>query len=74
MGRTLVRNVLLCYTVINRENNFSRIGGTADIMDKYKEKINKYQDLKMLELHDSYLRPTELGLKYLNNILVDFLD
>lgn len=46
----------------------------VDIMDKYKEKINKYQDLKMLELHDSYLRPTELGLKYLNNILVDFLD
>ena len=27
--------MLLCYTVINRENNFSRIGETADIMDKY---------------------------------------
>ena len=35
MGRTLVRNALLCYTVINRENHFGRIGGTADIMDKY---------------------------------------
>ncbi|MCD8028124.1 MAG: radical SAM family heme chaperone HemW [Erysipelotrichaceae bacterium] len=46
----------------------------VNLLMKYHDIINKYRQLKMLEIHDHYLRTTHLGMKYLNSILVDFLD
>ncbi len=45
-----------------------------DLLIKYQNTINKYKQLKMLEIKDNHLRTTHLGMKYLNTILVDFLD
>lgn len=45
-----------------------------DFMKKYEDVICKYAELNMLEMNDGFLKTTELGMKYLNNILVDFLD
>ena len=42
--------------------------------EKYKSVIDKYVLLKCIEVGDSYLKPTHIGFKYLNNILVDFMD
>ncbi|MCI9092214.1 MAG: radical SAM family heme chaperone HemW [Coprobacillus sp.] len=45
-----------------------------DLLEKYKDVINKYVQLHMLEIKDRYLRVTFKGMNYLNTILVDFLD
>ena len=44
------------------------------LIERYREVINKYQKINMLEVADGYLRTTSLGMKFLNTILVDFLD
>lgn len=46
----------------------------VDFMKKYGEVVYKYVRLNMLEMDAGFLRTTSLGMKYLNNILVDFLD
>ncbi|MEG0276994.1 MAG: radical SAM family heme chaperone HemW [Coprobacillus sp.] len=45
-----------------------------DIEVKYKDVIDKYIKLNMLIIEKRYLKTTPLGLNYLNNILVDFID
>lgn len=45
-----------------------------DLLEKYKKTIIKYNQLKMLEIDGGYLKTTDLGMKYLNSILVDFLE
>jgi len=45
-----------------------------DLMKKYEAVIGKYTKLGMLEINNTFLRTTSLGMKYLNTILVDFLD
>ena len=45
-----------------------------DFYLKYKEVINKYIKLNMLEMDGCYLKTTALGMNYLNTILIDFLD
>lgn len=45
-----------------------------DFLKKYQEVIKKYTHLNMLCFKDDHLMTTELGMKYLNTILVDFLD
>lgn len=44
-----------------------------DFVTQYKDVIEKYEKLKMLERYDFYIRTTSLGMNYLNNILIDFL-
>ncbi|MCD7840439.1 MAG: radical SAM family heme chaperone HemW [Erysipelotrichaceae bacterium] len=46
----------------------------VDIINLYQTTIDKYQQLHMLEIVDNHLRTTPLGMKYLNTILVDFLE
>lgn len=46
----------------------------ADFLTQYHEIIQKYQKMKMLEIKQGYLRTTALGMNYLNNILVDFIE
>lgn len=41
---------------------------------KYHHVIEKYQKLQMLELENHYLRPNEKGMKFLNSILIDFME
>lgn len=45
-----------------------------DFIKKYQDIIEKYVQLKMLELNHGYLKTTPLGMNYLNTILIDFLD
>lgn len=45
-----------------------------DFSKKYKDVIDKYVKLNMLEIDNQYIRTTFEGMKYLNTILVDFLD
>lgn len=45
-----------------------------DFMEKYKDIICKYAKLDMLEVDKGFLKTTELGMKYLNTILIDFLE
>ncbi len=44
-----------------------------DFIRKYQNVIDKYFHLNMLVIKGNYLKTTALGIKYLNNILVDFL-
>ncbi len=44
-----------------------------NFMKTYQGVIDKYVDLKMLEVSDTHLRTTALGMNYLNSILVDFM-
>jgi oxygen-independent coproporphyrinogen-3 oxidase len=44
-----------------------------DFMDKYKDTLEKYIKIGMLEVNQGYLYTTSQGMKYLNNILVDFM-
>ena len=52
---------------INRKFNI-------DFKDRYKDVIKKYIDLQFVEIENQYLKPTHLGFKYLNNILIDFFE
>lgn len=45
-----------------------------DFYQKYKDVIDKYKSMNMMVLEDNRLKTTELGMKYLNSILVDFLE
>ncbi|MCD7894208.1 MAG: radical SAM family heme chaperone HemW [Erysipelotrichaceae bacterium] len=45
-----------------------------DFINKYHNIIDKYMHLDMLQIRDNHLMTTSLGMKYLNTILVDFLD
>jgi len=45
-----------------------------DFLKKYNDVIDKYMKLRMLEISGEFLRTTSLGMKYLNTILVDFLE
>ena len=36
--------------------------------------VKRYVGKKMLVLEDGYLKPSELGMCFLNDILVDFMD
>lgn len=45
-----------------------------DMMKEKKEVIEKYIKLSLLEIKDGYLRCSNDGLKYLNAILVDFME
>lgn len=45
-----------------------------DFMSEYKKTIKKYQQLNMLEIKEGYIKTTSLGMNYLNNILIDFLE
>lgn len=42
--------------------------------EKYRDIIEKYLKLDFVEIDNCYFRPTQLGFKYLNNILVDFME
>ena len=52
---------------INRKFNI-------DFKNKYKDVIKKYEDLKFVVIDEQYFKPTHLGFKYLNNILIDFFE
>lgn len=45
-----------------------------DFMKKYQNVIEKYMKQGLLEIKDHHLRTTSLGMKYLNVILVDFMN
>ena len=45
-----------------------------DFKEKYKDVIKKYLDLKCVEMDENSFKPTQLGFKYLNNLLIDFFD
>lgn len=46
----------------------------VDVEIKYRDIIEKYINLKMLTIENEYLKTTSLGMNYLNDILVDFID
>lgn len=46
----------------------------VDLLNRYSYVIDKYQRYKMLEVENGFLKTTALGMKYLNTLLVDFLD
>lgn len=64
MGLRLIEGINL-----NEFNDLYHI----DFLKTYKDVIMKYQQLKMLEFNDNYLRTTPLGMNCLNSILIDFL-
>ncbi len=45
-----------------------------DFEKQYHHVIERYQNMKLLEIDNGFLRTTELGMNYLNTILIDFLD
>ncbi|MCD7949123.1 MAG: radical SAM family heme chaperone HemW [Erysipelotrichaceae bacterium] len=45
-----------------------------DFVYNYQNIIQKYIKLNMLQIKDNHLYTTQLGMKYLNTILVDFMD
>ena len=45
-----------------------------DFQVKYQDVITKYQNMNFLEITNGYLKTTSLGMDYLNNILIDFLE
>ncbi len=53
--------------ILNKEFNIC-------IEEKYRQVIEKYKNLKMLEYDSRYLKVTKKGMNYLNTILVDFLE
>lgn len=56
---------------LNVEQVKDRYG--IDILEKYHHVIKKYSDLKMLSIKDSKLSCTKKSIKYLNEILIDFM-
>lgn len=65
MGLRLIEGI----SVVEMKQRFQ-----FDILTVYKDVIKKYVDLSMLEICDGYIRTTKLGMKFLNSILVDFLN
>lgn len=45
-----------------------------DLLEKYKQQLQKYIQMDMLKIDDGYLKTTSLGMNYLNTILIDFID
>lgn len=45
-----------------------------DFEKRYHNVIERYQKMQLLEIKNGFLRTTELGMNYLNTILIDFLD
>ncbi|MCD7807866.1 MAG: radical SAM family heme chaperone HemW [Erysipelotrichaceae bacterium] len=45
-----------------------------NILTYYQKTIDKYQQLHMLQIKNNHLCTTSLGMKYLNTILIDFMD
>lgn len=45
-----------------------------NFQEKYKVIIEKYIQMNMLEIQDNYLKTTDSGMNYLNNILIEFID
>ena len=46
----------------------------VDFLQQHQAMVERYVGKKMLVLEDGYLKPSELGMCFLNDILVDFMD
>lgn len=54
--------------------NLEEIKQMYDVKVKYNNIIDKYIKLNMLIIEKNYLKTTRLGMNYLNDILVDFIE